>query len=91
MIYSMEPISGALLAYAFLGERWGPSGWLGAAVILLASVATQLQGAVDHEEGSEGGPVALEDEQVFMGEPQLGESEGEGAAPTASQWDGTDV
>lgn len=49
MIYSMEPLSGALMAYAFLGERWGTAGWMGAGVILVASLATQLTGAVEEE------------------------------------------
>lgn len=38
-----------LQAYAFLGERWGALGWVGAAVILVASVTTQLAGAVDDD------------------------------------------
>lgn len=29
MIYSLEPVAGALMAYAFLGERWGAWGWAG--------------------------------------------------------------
>lgn len=47
VIYSMEPISGALFAYAFLGERLGALGIAGAVVILLASLATQFNGAVE--------------------------------------------
>lgn len=42
------------MAYAFLGERWGPLGWAGAAVILAASVACQLGGAFE-EDGNKGG------------------------------------
>jgi drug/metabolite transporter (DMT)-like permease len=38
-----------LQAYCFLGERWGPMGWCGAAVILIASIATQLGGAMDDD------------------------------------------
>jgi drug/metabolite transporter (DMT)-like permease len=53
LIYSLEPVSGAAMAYAFLGERWGPMGWAGAAVILAASLACQLGGAFD-EDGSGG-------------------------------------
>jgi drug/metabolite transporter (DMT)-like permease len=49
MIYSMEPLVGALLAYAFLGERWGLWGWAGGAVILAASMATQMSGASEGE------------------------------------------
>ncbi len=49
IIYTMEPVAGAALAYALLGERWGPSGWAGAALIVGACLATQLL-------GSEGAP-----------------------------------
>jgi hypothetical protein len=44
-------VSGAAMAYAFLGERWGPMGWAGAAVILAASVACQLGGAFEEDGG----------------------------------------
>lgn len=44
IIYTMEPVLGALMAYCFLGERWGPLGWFGAALILTSSLATQLLG-----------------------------------------------
>lgn len=39
-------------AYAFLGERWGPLGWVGAAVILVASITTQLGGAVSDDDNN---------------------------------------
>ncbi|KAI8465510.1 MAG: hypothetical protein J3K34DRAFT_436810 [Monoraphidium minutum] len=54
MIYSMEPVLGALMAYVFLGERWGPWGWAGGGVIMAASMLTQMAGAV------EGGDAAAE-------------------------------
>lgn len=38
LIYSLEPVLGAILAYLFLGERWTTMGWLGALVILGSSV-----------------------------------------------------
>ena len=40
-------VSGAAMAWAFLGERWGVMGWYGAALILAASVACQLGGAFE--------------------------------------------
>jgi drug/metabolite transporter (DMT)-like permease len=58
MVYSLEPVSGALLAYAFLGDRWGPAGWAGAGLILAASLVTQLAGAED--EGGGGDSAAAE-------------------------------
>ena len=55
MIYSLEPVAGALMAYAFLGERWGAWGWAGGAVILAASMATQLGGGEGEGGGGGGG------------------------------------
>ena len=55
MIYSLEPALGALLAWALLGERWGAWGWAGAGLILAASLATQMAGATDGDEGEGGG------------------------------------
>jgi drug/metabolite transporter (DMT)-like permease len=43
-----------LQAYCFLGERWGPMGWCGAAVILIASIATQLGGAMEDDSSKPG-------------------------------------
>jgi hypothetical protein len=54
MIYSLEPVVGALMAYAFLGERWGAWGWAGGALILASSVATQMMGATDGGGGGGG-------------------------------------
>ena len=34
MVYTLEPLYGAALAWLILGETLGPSGWLGAALIL---------------------------------------------------------
>ena len=44
IIYSMEPVLGAGLAYAILGERWGRLGWVGAALIIASSLAAQILG-----------------------------------------------
>ncbi|CAD7702600.1 unnamed protein product [Ostreobium quekettii] len=54
IIYTMEPVLGALLAYFMLGERWGPMGWAGAGLILASSLATQLLGG--EPDGSEDAP-----------------------------------
>ena len=45
IIYSMEPVLGAGLAYAVLGERWGPLGWVGAGIILASSLIAQVFGS----------------------------------------------
>ena len=44
IIYSMEPVLGAGLAYVVLGERWGRMGWVGAALIIVSSLAAQIMG-----------------------------------------------
>lgn len=45
IVYTAEPLLGAGLAYMVLGERWGPTGWAGAALIIFSSLAAQLGGA----------------------------------------------
>ncbi len=45
IIYTLEPVLGAAFAYLLLGERWGPAGWCGAALIVLSSLATQIWGS----------------------------------------------
>ena len=45
IIYSMEPVLGAGLAWAVLGERWGAWGWVGAALILVSSLSAQVFGS----------------------------------------------
>lgn len=42
IIYAAEPLWGAALAWVVLGERWGLSGWAGAAMIIGASLSVQL-------------------------------------------------
>ncbi|XP_028951632.1 uncharacterized protein [Malus domestica] len=34
IIYSLEPVWGAAFAWFLLGERWGATGWVGAALVL---------------------------------------------------------
>ena len=36
-------VLGALWAYLFLGERWGPAGWVGASLIIGSSFVTQVR------------------------------------------------
>lgn len=42
IVYTAEPLLGAGLAVYFLGERWGPSGWVGAVMILGSCILTQV-------------------------------------------------
>lgn len=44
LIYTAEPLWGALFAYYALGERWGPTGWVGAALIVSSSLMAQFAG-----------------------------------------------
>ncbi|KAE9595418.1 putative EamA domain-containing protein [Lupinus albus] len=53
IIYSLEPVWGAGFAWFLLGERWGPTGWIGAALVLGGSLTVQLLGAAsDSNEGN---------------------------------------
>lgn len=45
LIYTAEPLWGGLFAYLVLAERWGPMGWVGAGLIVSASLASQLKGS----------------------------------------------
>ena len=47
IVYTLEPVLGATLAYILLGERWGPAGWVGAGLIVSSSLATQVFGQPD--------------------------------------------
>eukprot|EP00854_Cymbomonas_tetramitiformis_P001484 gene1484-2111_t len=42
IIYTLEPLWGAGFAWLMLGERWGPEGWIGAALIMSGCLAAQL-------------------------------------------------
>ncbi|KAH9316708.1 hypothetical protein KI387_025335 [Taxus chinensis] len=45
IIYGLEPLWGAAFAWILLGERWGPTGWLGALLIVGGSFTVQLFGS----------------------------------------------
>ncbi|XP_008450239.2 uncharacterized protein LOC103491903 isoform X1 [Cucumis melo] len=42
IIYSLEPVWGGSFAWILLGERWGLSGWIGAALVLGGSLTVQI-------------------------------------------------
>jgi len=44
LIYTSEPLWGAVLAWFLLDERWGATGWAGAALIIGSSLYSQLGG-----------------------------------------------
>ncbi|ESW25398.1 hypothetical protein PHAVU_003G032200 [Phaseolus vulgaris] len=45
IIYGLEPVWGAGFAWFLLGERWGPTGWVGAALVLGGSLSVQIFGS----------------------------------------------
>mmetsp|Transcript_13667 Transcript_13667/g.49722 ORF Transcript_13667/g.49722 Transcript_13667/m.49722 type:complete len:196 (+) Transcript_13667:424-1011(+) len=63
LIYTSEPLWGAAFSWLLLGERWGPTGWMGAACVVGASVITQLGNAGGHDgdesDGAEGPEMAV--------------------------------
>jgi drug/metabolite transporter (DMT)-like permease len=52
LIYTTEPLWGAAFAWMLLDERWGTQGWIGAALIVTASFASQLSGDIEDKEES---------------------------------------
>ncbi|XVE58857.1 hypothetical protein DITRI_Ditri04bG0202700 [Diplodiscus trichospermus] len=61
IIYGMEPLWGAGFAWFLLGERWGTTGWIGAALVLGGSLMVQIvgsstpKGSIDGERGNQKG------------------------------------
>eukprot|EP00262_Sarcandra_glabra_P007959 TRINITY_DN21117_c0_g1_i1.p1 TRINITY_DN21117_c0_g1~~TRINITY_DN21117_c0_g1_i1.p1 ORF type:complete len:482 (+),score=68.43 TRINITY_DN21117_c0_g1_i1:138-1583(+) len=49
IIYGLEPLWGAAFAWFLLGERWGTTGWVGAALILGGSLTVQILGSLTPE------------------------------------------
>ncbi|KAL6186937.1 hypothetical protein ACLB2K_043055 [Fragaria x ananassa] len=52
IIYGLEPVWGAGFAWFVLGERWGSTGWIGAALVLGGSLTVQLFGSTSPAEPS---------------------------------------
>lgn len=44
LIYTSEPLWGAMFAWVLLDERWGSTGWIGAFLIVASSLAAQFSG-----------------------------------------------
>lgn len=59
VIYTAEPLWGAAFAYYFLNERWGATGWFGAALIVGSSLFSQFSGDSEKLENT-----ALEKEKL---------------------------
>ncbi|KAL5763279.1 hypothetical protein ACOSP7_019543 [Xanthoceras sorbifolium] len=65
IIYGLEPVWGAGFAWFLLGERWGVTGWLGAALVLGGSLTVQIFGSSSPSNSGE-------DEESKKGDHQLG-------------------
>lgn len=50
LIYTSEPLWGTVFAYLFLGDRFGPTGWIGATLIIGSSLVAQFFGDESKEE-----------------------------------------
>ncbi|XVF50467.1 hypothetical protein PTKIN_Ptkin04bG0103600 [Pterospermum kingtungense] len=65
IIYGMEPLWGAGFAWFLLGERWGTTGWIGAALLLGGSLVVQIfgsstpKGSIEVERGNQKGNLLL--------------------------------
>ncbi|KAG1334723.1 Integral membrane protein [Cocos nucifera] len=49
IIYGLEPVWGAAFAWFLLGERWGTTEWIGAALVLCGSLAVQILGSTSEK------------------------------------------
>ncbi|OMO51412.1 Tubulin [Corchorus olitorius] len=65
LIYGMEPLWGAGFAWFLLGERWGATGWIGAALVLGGSLMVQIfgssspKGSIESERRNQQGNLLL--------------------------------
>ncbi|CAL0314927.1 unnamed protein product [Lupinus luteus] len=76
IIYSLEPVWGAGFAWFFLGERWGPTGWIGAALVLGGSLTVQLLGASsdsneDNKQSKKGDNLIVSGEEKGLSTSQI--------------------
>ncbi|XP_018824708.1 uncharacterized protein LOC108994075 [Juglans regia] len=71
IIYGLEPVWGAGFAWFLLGERWGPAGWIGAALVLGGSLTVQMFGSSprkssDEERSENGDQLFVSDKKIFL-------------------------
>jgi threonine/homoserine efflux transporter RhtA len=52
VLLNMEPLIGSLLGVMVLGERLGPSAWVGGGLILAAAVTLTMHSKTQVREGS---------------------------------------
>ncbi|XXG51123.1 hypothetical protein AAC387_Pa02g4967 [Persea americana] len=66
IIYGLEPVWGAAFAWFLLGERWGTTGWVGAALVLGGSLTVQIWGSSPERSETDKGScreIQVSDEQ----------------------------
>ncbi|XP_028097201.1 uncharacterized protein LOC114297053 isoform X1 [Camellia sinensis] len=69
IIYGLEPVWGAGFAWFLLGERWGLTGWIGAALVLGGSLMVQIFGSSssslsrEGKDGKQGDHLLVSDKQ----------------------------
>ncbi|KAK7407501.1 hypothetical protein VNO78_09454 [Psophocarpus tetragonolobus] len=67
IIYGLEPVWGSGFAWFLLGERWGPTGWVGAALVLGGSLAVQIFGTSndsdEKQKQGKGGNLIISDKK----------------------------
>ncbi|XP_030529098.1 uncharacterized protein LOC115739925 isoform X2 [Rhodamnia argentea] len=66
IIYGLEPVWGAGFAWLLLGERWGITGWIGAALVLAGSLTVQICGSSP--------PYELDDDEEMSKQSSLSSS-----------------
>ncbi|KAK4758730.1 hypothetical protein SAY87_020031 [Trapa incisa] len=67
VVYGLEPVWGAGLAWFLLGERWGIIGWIGAALVLGGSLTVQIYGSLSPTKSSSltSSPVIVHSKKDF--------------------------
>ncbi|GLT99828.1 hypothetical protein SLE2022_172410 [Rubroshorea leprosula] len=72
IIYGLEPVWGAGFAWFFLGERWGTTGWIGAALVLGGSLTVQIFGSLSSVKSGEDEESSKIVDRLIVSEKQNG-------------------
>ncbi|KAF8378620.1 hypothetical protein HHK36_029967 [Tetracentron sinense] len=72
IIYGLEPLWGAGFAWFLLGERWGTTGWIGAALVLGGSLTVQIFGSSSPSKSSENEEKLSKGDHLLVSDKQNG-------------------
>ncbi|GLT78407.1 hypothetical protein SLA2020_499440 [Shorea laevis] len=72
IIYGLEPVWGAGFAWFLLGERWGTTGWIGAALVLGGSLTVQIFGSLSPVKSGEDEESSKIVDHLIVSEKQNG-------------------